>query len=61
MMDEGDDDFYDPADAQPTTQAPNEANKSTGAEEKPADALEEGEEEEVEEESDEVRFINRNP
>lgn len=59
MMDEEDDDFYDPTDAQPTTQTPNEANQPTGAEVKTGDALEDGEEEEVEEEEDdEVRFIN---
>jgi hypothetical protein len=57
-MDEEDDDFYDPADPQPTTQVPNETNKPAGAatEVKTGD-LEEGEEEEVEEEEDdEVRI-----
>ena len=59
-MDEEDDDFYDPADAQPTTQTPNEANKPAGAEVKMGENLEEGEEEEVveEEEDDEVSLVN---
>lgn len=50
-MDEEDDDFYNPADPQPTTQTPNETNKPVGTEVKTGD-LEEGEEEEVEEEEE---------
>ena len=49
-MDEEDDDFYDPADAVPISQAPNDALQSVNAQ--PQETVEEEEEVEVE---DDVR------
>ena len=56
-MDEEDDDFYDPVDSVPTSQAPNEATKTAAMDVKTG-TVEDGEEEELEEEEEEDSDVN---